>query len=635
MQDTEQRHCTIRGYLYGAVCGDLRVWDRIAGADVFAVPSKKDDPDVDSLPRPGSSDNRRAVRDVDPEEIKKLTADAARAKTDDDGGFCFVEPNYDGGCIDLYACVDQVPTPALGGGSMPLPEPECLFLGTFRPFQFDDTWYLVAVVPQQLWCGIRRKADAWVIVGRVTSCDDNTVGIGTLDVTAFDKDITQDDDLGTATTNANGIFRIDYPGSKFRQGTWLDIELFGGPDVYFKIVDQSSNVLLDEPRIRGRSSGRRDRGPCFCVELCVPVDPPPEGVIPGVWTGVGTAFTIPDGVSLNDFDADGYAGAARYAFHSTIRTTGSAPRVTLGGYPVEYRFIVSDVTTDNGTAPPADANFTRVVGTGADIDLFTSTRVATMHRPLGSLPERTVKIYAQLVDLDAGWFDVNAAIERTFLTDPTLTPADIVDFDFIDDDALMAIDTTKLTAEADVPLPGGQPGDAVPAGDRIAIEKKAIRFEMREVVDKSLNLFNTMAGSGKTLNSMVMNNNPAFLKVAMTEHLAGGNLCEPLSGPPPHVAFTAYHPHTRSVSVSVVSNDAAYSENLDDTATKPPTSDDNIPLSGNTSEAIAHLHNPSVDLPPTLHRCTYIVTLSVLRRLHTGDGAVPANHDQTSFFYEP
>lgn len=636
MQDIDQRQCTIRGYLYGIVCRELRVWDRIAGARVFAVPSTEKEPNVPPLARDGVSGKRGIVRHVEKAEVDKFTANAPHDTTDEDGGFCVVDPDYDGGCIDLYVCIDRVPTPSLEEGGLPLPETECLFVGTFEPLQFGDTWYLTATIPQRLWCAIRRWADAWVIVGRVVSCDDDSVGIGALEVTAFDKDIVQHDNLGTATTNANGIFRIDYPGDRFRQGTIIDVELVGGPDVYFQIVDQSSNVLLDESALRGHQDDRRNRGPCFCVELCVPVDPPPEGVIPGVWTGIGTAFTIPDGVSNNDFDTDGYAGAARYAFHGAIRCTGSAPRLTVGGNPVEYRFLVSDTTTDNGTASPADASFSRIVGAGADIDLFVPTKVAQMHRPAGMDPEKTVNITAQLVDVDAdGWFDVNAAIERTFLTDPTLTPADIVDFDFIDTDGLMAINTEKLTTEADVPLPGGPPGDAVPAGDRIAIEKKAIRFEIREVVDKALNQFNAMTGSGKTLNSMVMNNNPAVLKVAMAEHLAGGNACEPLSGAPPHVAFTAYHPHLRNVSVTVVSNDGSYSENLDDTGTQPATSDSNIPLSANTSEAIAHLHNPSVELPPALHRCTYIVTLSVLRRLHTGDGAVTANNAQTSFFYEP
>ncbi len=633
MQDIDREKCTIRGYLYGVVCGHLRVWDRIAGAHVFAVPSEENGSNVDSLARPGRPATKQVVRDIDEGKLKKLTAGAMQDATDTNGAFCFENPDYDGELLDIYVCVSAVPTPGLEGESLPLDTPECLYLGTFRPFRFGDTWYLIAVIPDPLWCRIRRKADAWVIVGRVTPCEEESIGLGALDVTAFDTDWLQHDNLGTATTNANGVFRIDYPGSRFRQGTWIDVELFGGPDVYFKVEDQDGNVLLEEAPSRGRSAGRRNRGPCFCVELCVDVDIPPVGVIPSAWTGIGTAFNIPDGTTLQDFDADGYAGAARYAFHHVTRMTGSAPNVTLGGNPVEYRFLVSDTTTPNGAAPPPSGDFSRIVGIGADIGLFSPTKVAKMIR---YSPYTVVNIRAELVDLDAdGWFDVNAAINRTFAAHPTLTPADIGDFLFDDTDALMAIDTRKLTTEDDVPGSVGQAGDPVPGGDRIGIEKKAVRFEIREVIDKLANVFNGMPGSGTTLNSMVMNNNPAYLKVAMTEHLAGGDPCSPLSGAKPHVAFTAHHPHIRDVNINVRSNDGSYNENLDDTATKPPTSDDNIPVAGNTSETVNHLHNPSVDLPGTMHKCTYIVTLSVLRRLHTGDGAVSANNPQTSFYYEP
>jgi len=626
------KRCTVYGYLYGAICDDLRVWDRIAGAEVVAVPSDQNEATIDSLARPGGPAQKLVVRDVDEGQFKEVSARAVmRGKTDRNGAFCFDNQAYEGGLIDLYVCIDRIPAPSLEEGSVALDAPCYLFLGTYQPFRFNDAWYLVLVIPSAVWCRIRRKGDLWVIVGRVTPCENRAVGLGGLTVTARDADIVQHDVLGSAVTNASGIFRIDYPGSRFRQGTWIDVELFGGPDVYFQIEDADGNVVLDEPKSRGRKPGRADRGPCFCVHLCIDVVPPPDGPIPTIWTKVGTAFTIPDSSSLNDFDADGYAGAAKYAFHSNVRMLGSADRFS-NGHPVEYRFLVSAAVAPNGGAPLPAANFTRIVGAGPDVNLFAPTQIGQMIR---YSPFKLVDIDALQVDLDAdGWLDVNTSINRTFAAHPTLTPADLPDFVWVDGDALMAINTNALTTEPNVPPGVGDPGDAVPAANQIGIERKAVRFEAREVVDKPNGIFNAMPGSGTTLNNIVVNNNAAYLKVAMAEHLSS-TACTPLTGSP-HVAFTVHHPHIASVNINVRSNDGSYNHNLNDAATKPATSDAAIPLAGNTdSPGINHLHNPSVDLPAGLHKCTYIVTLSVLRRLHTGDGAVGVNTAQTSFYYEP
>ena len=166
------------------------------------------------------------------------------------------------------------------------------------------------------------------------------------------------------------------------------------------------------------------------------------------------------------------------------------------------------------------------------------------------------------------------------------------------------------------------------------IEKKAIRFEIREVVDKATNTFNTMSGSGTTLNAIVLNNNPIYAKVAMTEHLSGVP-CDPLKVPP-HVAYTVHHPHLAYVNVKVRSNDGAYNQDLSDGTTSPGTSDAPIQLANTTNPGINHLHNPAADVPTTgLKKCTYIVTLTALPKLHTGDGAALASTPQTSFYYEP
>ena len=642
----ETQQCTVYGYLYGAICDDLKVWDSIGGAQIVAVPSDQNRPTVDGLARPGRGATKLVVSDIDEGRFKQGAANAVmRSATDANGAFCFNDPDYQGGLLDLYVCIDRVPAPTLEEGYFQLERPCYLYLGTYQPVRFGDAWYLIVVIPSVVWCRIRRKADLWVILGRVTPCEDTSIGLGALTVTAKDADITQHDVLGTAVTNAAGIFRIDYTGDKFRQGTWLDVELFGGPDVYFEIKDSDGVVRLDESPGDGRQPGRCDRGPCFCVHLCVevPVPPPP---VPGIWTGVGDTFTIPDNSSLNDFEPEGYGDlpstpgtTERYGFTGIIRMTGSAPLTTGGGNPIEYRFLVSDVTTDNGVAAPPAAAFTRIVGVGVDQNLFPDTTPQTLQaRRVGQMirfsPFKIVNIYAERGDLDAdGWLDVNTSITRTFLTHPTLTPADIPSFAWVDLDGLMPIDTRPLTTAPNVP-DIGQAGVPVPAGNRIGIEKKAIRFEIREVVNKPANIFNTMPGSGTTLNSIIVNNNPAYMKVAMTEHLSGAP-CDVISVPP-HVAYTVHHPHLQSTSISVRSNDypAAGSYNVS-------LNDGSIPVSSNHTLALNHVNNPSAAVPATdpggdpLKQCTYIVTLAVRRRLHNGDDPVSVNVAQTSFYYDP
>lgn len=625
-----QENCKIKGFLYGAVCEEFRVWDRIEAAQVVAVPSRGDQPNADSFASPGEVAVKPVIHELKEAEFQKLASSqgAMQGQTDGNGAFCLRNANYQGGLIDLYVRIRQVPAPTLESKNLTLKRPFYLYLGTFNPFGFQGTWYLISVISSAIWCGIREKADLWVIVGKVAPCDAEDIGLGGLKVTATDADILQHDLLGVGTTNPNGIFRIDYPGSNFRKGTWLNVELFGGPDVYFKIEDGDGNTLLDESPIKGFSHARCNRRPCFCVRLCVEVPVPPSPQ-PSVWTKVGDAFTIPDASFLNDFHADGYAGIGRYAIHGAPRMVGNS-ELASNGHPVEYRFRVSDTTAPNGNPPLAEANFSRFVGVGANLNLFVSTELGQMVR---YSPYRVVDVNAEIVDLDGqGWLDINKSITRTFTVDPILSPADIPDFNWVPSGALMAINTGPVTNEADVPSGSGDAGDAVPAGQRIGIESIAIRFEVREVINKAANQFISMPGDGTTLNRMVVSNNKLYAKVAMADHLSS-TACTPLTGSP-RAAFTVHHPHISSVKIRVRSNNGAYDHFLANLA--PATSDAALPLAGNTnSVAVNHMHDPSVPLPAGLIKCTYIVTLSVQRRLHNGEGGVNIDTRQTSFYYEP
>lgn len=594
--------CTIKGYLYGVICGKLPLVDAVPDAEVFAVPSTSDKAHAGGLDQPGMVDLKPVVRTISEEECKRLLSSThvMRAKTDDSGMFCMVDRTYKGGLIDLYACISAVPSTLKGHAKVAFDPRVCLFLGTYLPVRGEDGWNLVAYIPSGAWCAIKKKADLWTIAGKLTACKSGTP-IGGARVMAYDTDWVQDDYLGVSTTNAAGIFRIDYMGAMYRKAPIIDIELFGGPDVYFRVEDTLGTVLLAENRWKGRSAGRSDSGPCLCVALCADIEDTTEvdGLVTA-WTGIGTHFTIPDAAVLNDFDADGYAGPQKYAFFSSMRMTGSAPVLSPASRPVEYRFLVSDTTTPNGGAPPADASFSRVVGLGADAVLFTSIKVGQMIR---YSPLRIKDIYAKLVDLDTeGWLDVDRAIRRTFIEDTTgLTPADIPDFAWVDSDGLLGINTAPLTS--------------------VGLTKVAIRFQIREVVDKLTNSYNDMPGTGTTLNSIMIDNTAITHSVSV--HTAGGE-CDPLTTVPA-VKYSVDHPHLMSVTLNVRSNDSAYNVNLTDT---------NLPLSGNTNPAITHVGNSGLSIPSAgLKTCTYLVTLSDLRRLHTGDSTATWQDIHTTFYY--
>ncbi len=491
----------------------------------------------------------------------------------------------------------------------------------------------------RFWCYIRSLFDAWVICGKIVSCEDEETPIVGVKVTAFDADWLTDDELGSATTDNQGHFRIDYTSKDFKQtflSPIINVETpfppyNSGPDVYFKVEASGGQIIYEESRPDGKKRGRQNVGHCFCVSLCLPFETPPT-IFESVWTKVGEAFTIPVGVDLNDFDADGYAGSLKYAIARTPKMEGQAAissgNKPLQGNPLEYRFLISDVTGVNGGADVPVANFTKIVG--VTTGLFETTRIGQMM--YFGTPFKVVDIDAEQADFDAdGWLDVNKSILRTFTDQPDLNPADLTDpsksqdWNWIDSGALMKINTAKLT---DNSMPTvSNPGDNVPPAQRKAIEKIAIRFEIREVIDKAANNFNYLPGSGQTLNAMVVNNTAALMEFDITQLAA--DPCGVLTGDIA-AAYTVHHPHLEDININVRSNSGAINANLAGT---------NLPLTNNTNDALNHLSNSSLSITTapnnvSLVKCAYIATLGVKRRLHNGDNAVSTNHIQKAFYYE-
>lgn len=624
------QECTLRGFLYGIICPEFGVYDRIPGAEIFAVRSQQKEPTTNQTEE-SRGDAKTVVRNIGEDEMKRLSSgDGVLAgKTDERGFFCINDRRYQGELVDVYVCLRVVPGP--DGKQLPLKNTVCLFLGTYRPRQTSGSWFVTLFVPQSIWCKLKKLVDAWTVAGRVATCDGDRP-LGNVKVIARDVDITQDDLLGEAFTNSSGIFRIDYMGAAFRQGTIVDVELFGGPDIYFEVQDSSGIALLKEDRCEGRAVGRCDSGPCKCVRLCVklPGDGGGDGDLPSVWIRVGSAFKIPDStIALNDFDAAGYVGgAAKYVITGAPEMHGGVPRETATTPRIEYRFLVGDTTAANNAAALSAAHFTRIVGAGplADKNLFVPTVMGDLWRWVSLSPfvTETVTIVAVQSDLSVdGWLDINTVFVNRFI-EQGLDPTTIPSFSWIPRNVLMSINTGALPTAADVPDAVAGPGQPIPAANRIAEQKMSLRFETRNATTHA-----PMIGNGKVLNSMIVNNNPIFLKLAMKEHLDSGDFCGIIHGVP-HIAYTTYHPYLQSVNINIRSNSGAYNNNMSD----PPQ---NLPLSGNTNDAINHLNNPNLEmLPHPVNKCTYIVTLGARSRRHTGEGQVDGeNAPIVAFFWEP
>lgn len=623
------QRCTVAGFLYGIICGDLGVYDVIGDAQIYAVRSKQKSPTANPTEN-DRGDAKTVLRTVSDDELKRLSAgDGVLAgKTDKRGFFCLNDPDYDGELLDVYACLHSVTGPK--EKSLPLKKTTCLFLGTYAPRQSGSGWYLSLYIPAYIWCALKKLVDAWTVAGRVADCETDKP-LGGVTVIARDVDCTQEDLLGEGVTNGLGIFRIDYLGEAFRKGTFIDVELFGGPDIYFQVNDSGGIPLLTEAPSVGRQVGRCDSGPCKCVRLCVDLPDPGDdtGDLPSAWIRVGTAFLIPDStVALNDFDANGFAGGAANKFVLTAAPAmrGGVPRKTAGGDPIEYRFKVGQATAANNVAPLAAANFTRIVGAGpiADKNLFANTSLGDVFRIVSLSPfvTETIGIVAVLSDLSAdGWLDVNKVIQNRFI-EMGRDPATIALFSWIPSGDMMRVDTSALPTVADVPSGVAIPGQPVPPASRLPVEKMSIRFETRNA-----NTLAALPGSGKTLNSMVVNNNSTFLKLANKEQLDASDPCMIVHGVP-HLAYTVYHPHLQSASINMRSNSGAYNHNLND----PPR----LPLSGNTDPTVVNLNNPNLEvLPHPTVKCTYIVTLSAQTRRHTGGGQVSGESTLIAFYLEP
>jgi hypothetical protein len=539
----------------------------------------------------------------------------AETVTDDKGNFTFdlgPKQKYDGEAFEIDVYCETVPGHKATGKA---PEPVQFSITTLQPQWRQSGDRLVAAwqycVPSRFWCHIRSRFGAWTICGMVKVCKTKSA-LGGVRVFALDRDWLQDDPLGSAVTDGSGHFRIDYTAAAFQKTIFpsINIELFGGPDIYFRIETLGGTVLLAEPASRGRDADRSNRGPCFCVELCVPEGPSQNPTILSAFTNLG-GYDFTNGQV--DIAGTGLTNDNR-AFFSNVRLNGVLAQ-TLNNQPLEYMFEVKDITGGGAYTQVAMGQISPVqIGKHevyAPAFVGDPNPVKTKPYVVNGTPGPSVLVPSVTAD---GWIQV-----------PQENNVFNASGAFAANGNMIGLITTSLNAWPAVDLTGLSGGVALSAGQLATDRIYGIRMWVREAGNPGSAVIAGECARAAIDNRLYNNENhhPYWAGGVVNGELGVHLLeiqelkvapCSELSGSLT-VTFTAGHPNLGAVSITMTGPGGPYAFSL-------PAA-----VAGQQFGTAT----PNGWTMGSLGPCAYIVTLSVQILLTTGDG-VPNNLvDQIAF----
>jgi hypothetical protein len=333
---------TFKGKLQGLICSEFL--EALSNVKVRLYKIRKEQ-NITALAVANPKDTCVILTDDIVEE--KASSLIAETETDENGNFLFElgkKQKYNGEAFEVDIYLETVPRRKSKTPSTPLQ----FSITTLQPqWRQTETGFIAAwhyCLPYRFWCFVRARFDAWVICGRVVYCQ-KKIPLAGVKVSAFDTDWIQDDELGSAITDSAGKFRIDYSTSDFKKTPFsplINVELFGGPDLYFRVETIAGMILLDEPRSKGRTPGRENAGPCFCVELCADIEAQPPYNNPW-FTHVGDFHIITDinaGTGLTNAAVAGHGGP-NFGFFGNLKLKGFCPKTAPGdpSKAMRYRFL--------------------------------------------------------------------------------------------------------------------------------------------------------------------------------------------------------------------------------------------------------------------------------------------------------
>ena len=609
-----------------------------------------------------AANTKDTLRVVSAEEVKSLDGQlVGEAKLDETGHYLAKLDRYTEGPLRIVAEID-----APDGGKSER-GPVLVYLTTILPnwqysqdqqtarFQWDY------IIPKAFWCRLLEWFDLWVICGRITICQSRDVPARGAKVKAMDADVITDDVLGTATTNSDGRFTIYYHSIDFKRTflSWIGINVetpFGGtlgPDVYFVVEAADGTPLLKETRADGKKPGRKDVGHCACFSFCVELPiPPGTAPIDPVWNKVGTAFPISTEDNPHAFDDEGYAdlGGRKYAIFSQSSLNGQVPDPTRADCPL-YRFRIVRSTRGNTLAatPAAEFDSPNAAIIGGSLGEFgpglfvPGANLGTLYKwtafPTFSYLSVGVTMAAEDVDAQ-GWVDVTNAASRALVTANanrianglSAISVNVGDYGWANDgNQLMNFNTVSLSVgEAPVGPVGLQIGDEFPVGNRFSIPKVAIRFETKDRVTGD-----PRPGNGITLNAMVVSNAAPHYELALKRGNSFVGDCVAFSKEDVNVAYTVYHSHLGSATLTAHSADGTFYAWPSGGA--PVTNPGNHLLLVNNvpRPGIAAVHSPLVTITPRPdHTCVYIVRLHIVLLRHNGYSSEYRGPKEKYFYFE-
>ncbi len=501
------------------------------------------------------------------DQIKaKASSLIAETKSDADGNFSFTlgtKEKYSGEPFEIDVYCETVPRRKPGRKPV---QPRQATLTTLQPLwkqkadgEFAAAWQYC--IPWRFWCYFRGLFDAWVICGRLTTCDNGAPIPGAM-VNAFDVDWLQDDPIGSGTTDANGQFRIDYSSADFQLTPFsplINVEWVGGPDVYFSAT-LGSNTILQEDRSIGRSPGRQNIGPCFCVTLCSDkVIGTPEQF--PHWNKVWEFSIHPDAGQVGSaFSAEGYAGGggASYVFGDSNYKTGVLLRgncpltnIAAPAHSLQYRFVIGEYTW---STTPDDPNTIPSVApaTLMPVTQIRPTTIGYVYYTDANGVYGPGDVVLTSADLDAnGWVTPILGHNVTVdMHDGTTALVAITAANFLRTDELVVMNSAVITAAHAAKMPGGLPkadaGRALTNAEKEPIRRYRLQFEVRDAT--TLATLYT-----ETLSSIVLDNSPVIVQLDLEELRT--NACNPLGGAAAvHVLYTVDHPHLNGFSMAIANN---------------------------------------------------------------------------------
>lgn len=609
-----------RGRLCGLICTECP--EPLSGVTVRLYRSRPDQ-NVTALAAANPKDTVLVLSDAD--IAAKASSLLAEAVADADGNFTITidesRQSYAGEAfeVDIYCGTvpHRKPTPQP-------PQPRQLSVTTLQPmWKRTETGFVAAweyCIPQRIWCYFRGLYGAWTICGRVTVCD-TKAPVGGVRVRAFDVDWLQDDDLGAAETDGSGRFRIDYTTADFQKTIFsplINVELVGGPDLYFRVETLGNTPLLVEPPSRGRQPDRQNAGPCFCVELCLSEQPPVTTEPLPVFTAIGGYQYLTDINSTPP--GNGLTVGDNRAFFSVMRLNGILSK-TLNGNPMQYRFEIA--TTDPDGQNPV--GWTQV--TPAQI-ARTVIGIWEHYAPAFPGDPNPVKTKVYTVNGTAGPNElVTSFTADGFVQVPQESNVFGPNGFFQPNGNMIALISNSIAAWGNVDQSGVFAGNSATSGGHALAQDRhfAIRMKVREQGDVG-------SGTDAGICQHVAIDNTGYSNVVHHPSWAGFtdppgvigvrvldiaelqlNGCSEITNTL-DVLFTAAHPNLGAVSISMTGPGGPYGFTL-------PAA-----VAGQRFGSATPIFNVG-----NLQNCAYIVTLEVQLLLTTGDSIPSDLYDQMAF----